>query len=37
MGNGHSCAAVEDWLRNRGGLRGWIDAQAAPFVKVGAR
>jgi hypothetical protein len=36
MGNGHSCAIVEHWLRERGGLRGWIEQQAAHFVRVGA-
>lgn len=35
MGNGYSCAAVERQLHERGGLRGWINAQTAAFHRVG--
>jgi hypothetical protein len=37
MGNGWSCAAVEQQLHERGGPRGWTEQQSARFVRVGAR
>ncbi len=36
MGNGWPCRVVEDWLTNRGGLRGWTEAQMAHYTTVGA-
>ena len=36
MGNGYACSAVEVWLRERGGLGGWIGAPATRFTVVGS-
>lgn len=30
MGNGYPCSVVEDWLRNRGGLTGWLGHRRGP-------
>lgn len=35
MGNGRSCAAVEDQLRNRGGLKGWRVGGGTKYTVVG--
>lgn len=37
MGNGYSCGVVEVWLRERGGLSGWITASSTRYVAVGLR
>jgi hypothetical protein len=35
MGNGYACSAVEVWLKERGGLGGWISASSTRFTTVG--
>lgn len=36
MGNAYSCLAAEDWLRNRGGLGGWIQSKRTSFHRIGS-
>ena len=36
MGNGYSCGAVEQQIRERGGLYGWCSGQGSKYVVVGA-
>lgn len=35
MGNGYTCATVEDQLHNQGGLRGWIGSASTSWTRIG--
>jgi hypothetical protein len=37
MGNGYSCSYVERWIRERGGLHGWVTEKTTPVTVVGLR
>jgi len=35
MGNGYTCAQVENWIEHRGGLAGWCKSGRTPFHRIG--
>jgi hypothetical protein len=35
MGNGYLCSAVEEWIREYGGLHGWVTGKTTPMTAVG--